>query len=143
MTRSAGFGSSPGVGCLAWLVVASLALAGCTLSPLQQRLAAIEASARTVSAASEVVHLTAGGEADAQCVPLGVAERGECLDALAARWLPADTVINAAAVALGAWLAAEIAGTGDGGAAMAAALRVVAEIPPILAPYGITLGGGQ
>ena len=127
---------------------AFVVVSGCspTLTPLQRRLAIIETTALTVGSASEAIHLASGVQADTDCVPLGPSgspERGACLDLLLERWRGADTAVNGAALALGAWLAAELAGHGDTGAAMAEALRLVAELPRALAPYGVTLGGGQ
>jgi hypothetical protein len=124
---------------LLFIVAAACAwmLHGCApgLTDTQRRLAVLDTSAATVGGASEIVHEVAGAEAR-QCL-----HDDACLDALAERWRPADAAINTIALALGSWLTVEILGTGDTAAAMGAVLELLAELPAVLAPYGVSLGG--
>jgi hypothetical protein len=123
-------------GIIALLCFAAL-LHGCAagLTDTQRRLAVLDTAAVTVGGMSEAVHVAASADAR------GCLHDEACLDALALRWAPADAAINTAALALGAWLTAEIVGTGDRAAMMGAALRLLADLPATLAPYGVRLGG--
>jgi hypothetical protein len=123
-------------GIIALLCFAAL-LHGCAagLTDTQRRLAIIDTSAVTVGGLSEAVHVAAAADARS-CL-----HDEACLNALALRWAPADAAINTAALALGAWLTAEIVGTGDRPAMMGAALRLLADLPATLAPYGVRIGG--
>lgn len=120
------------VACVLLVVFAAIAwlTSGCAGTT---RYTAIDITASTVGAAADVIHETAGAEAR-QCD-----HAPACLDALAIRWAPADTAINTAAAALGLWLTAEVLGAGDLNAAMTEALRLVADLPALLARYGVSL----